>query len=58
LHPPAGATTLIVSLGLLGTLHAVMMIAIGVIILTATGWLLNRALGIPVPRWSPRTEGD
>lgn len=55
LHPPAGATTLIVSLGLLGTFHAIMMIALGVIILTAVGWLLNRALGVPVPLWSSRS---
>ena len=52
LHPPAGATTLIVSLGLLDTFHAVMMIAVGVIIITVVGWLLNRALGVPVPLWS------
>jgi CBS domain-containing membrane protein len=52
LHPPAGATTLIVSLGLLGTVHAVMMIAIGVLLLVATGWLINRAFGVPAPIWS------
>lgn len=56
LHPPAGATTLLVSLGLLGTLHAIMMIALSVVILTAVGWLLNRALGVPVPLWSSRTR--
>lgn len=55
-HPPAGATTLIVSLGLLATFHAIMMIALGVIILTVAGWLLNRALGVPVPLWSSRTD--
>ncbi|MHB8646879.1 MAG: HPP family protein [Thermomicrobiales bacterium] len=55
LHPPAGATTLILSLGLLGTFHAIMMIALGVLILTATGWLINRALGVPVPLWASST---
>jgi CBS domain-containing membrane protein len=52
LHPPAGATTLIVSLGILGTFHAIMAIAFGVVILTATGWLINRALGVPVSLWA------
>lgn len=51
-HPPAGATTLIISLGLLGTAHAVRMIAVGVIILTITGWLLNHVCGVPTPIWS------
>ena len=54
LHPPAGATTLIVSLGLLASFHAIMMIAAGVVLLTAAGWLLNRALGVPVPLWASR----
>jgi CBS domain-containing membrane protein len=53
LHPPAGATTLIVSLGLLDTIRAMMMMALGVVILTVTGWVINRALGVPVPRWAP-----
>lgn len=51
LHPPAGATTLIVSLGILSTMQAAMMIAVGVVILTGVGWALNRALGVPVPVW-------
>jgi CBS-domain-containing membrane protein len=53
LHPPAGATTLIVSLGLLSAFHAIIMIALGIVILTVTSWLINRALGVPVPRWTP-----
>lgn len=52
LHPPAGATTLIVSLGLLSTLHAVIMVALGIVLLTETSWLINRALGVPVPLWA------
>ncbi|MCA1666217.1 MAG: HPP family protein [Thermomicrobia bacterium] len=58
LHPPAGATTLIVSLGILGTFHAIIMIALGVVILTVTGWLINRALGVPVPFWAAPTGGS
>jgi CBS-domain-containing membrane protein len=51
-HPPAGATTLIVSLGILATPHKVLMMAIGVVLLTVVGWVLNRLLGVPVPVWS------
>jgi hypothetical protein len=29
------------------------MMALGVVILTVTGWVINRALGVPVPRWAP-----
>jgi len=28
------------------------MIAVGVIILTITGWLLNHVCGVPTPIWS------
>lgn len=50
-HPPAGATTLIVSLGLLARPPQLLMIALGVLLLTVVSWLLNRALGVPVPLW-------
>jgi CBS domain-containing membrane protein len=53
-HPPAGATTLIVSLGFLQTLPEMAALMAGVIILTVVGWLINRAAGIPVPLWSAR----
>ncbi len=51
-HPPAGATTLIVSLGLLKTPFELFIMALGVVLLTTVSWLLNRALGVPVPYWS------
>lgn len=51
-HPPAGATTLIVGLGLLATPALLAVMALGVILLTIVAWLLNRLLGIPVPVWS------
>lgn len=53
-HPPAGATTLIVSLGVLGTVYEATVLAIGIVMLTVTGWLINRAVGIPVPPWAAR----
>ncbi len=51
-HPPAGATVLIVSLGLLKTPTELAMIVAGVAILTVAGWVINRALGTPMPLWS------
>jgi CBS domain-containing membrane protein len=53
-HPPAGATTLIVSLGLFERLNDLIVLALGIVLLTVVGWLTNRALGVPVPLWSPR----
>lgn len=51
-HPPAGATALIVSLGLLATPQALVVMALSVMLLTATGWAINRTFGMPVPLWS------
>src|SRR5579864_900641 len=51
-HPPAGATTIIVSSGLLAKTHQVVSVAVGVVIITAGSWALNRLLGIPAPRWA------
>ena len=51
-HPPTGATTLIVSLGLLQTPLEMTMLMVGVVILTVVGWAINRALGVPMPVWA------
>jgi CBS-domain-containing membrane protein len=51
-HPPAGATTIIVSSGLLDEPEQMVAVVAGVLILTVAGWLLNRAMGIPAPRWA------
>jgi len=54
-HPPAGATTIIVSSGLLDDPLQLVAVVIGVAILTIASWGLNRLLGVPAPRWaSPR----
>lgn len=53
-HPPSGATTLIVSLGLLQTPPEMAMLMVGVVLLTVVGWAVNRALGVPMPIWSAR----
>lgn len=51
-HPPAGATTLIVSLGLLRT-PSQLLIAIGAVVLViAVDWAFNRATGQDMPVWS------
>jgi CBS-domain-containing membrane protein len=54
-HPPAGATTVIVSAGLLHTGSQLAALAAGVALLTLTAHMTNRLLGVPAPRWaSPR----
>ena len=56
-HPPAGATTLIVSLGLLRTPGELAIAFASVGILTAVCWIYNRLLGTPMPVWSHRPSG-
>jgi CBS-domain-containing membrane protein len=51
-HPPAGATTIIVASGLLHTPRQMLDVLVGVALLTIAGWLLNRAMGVPAPRWA------
>ncbi len=53
-HPPAGATVLIVSLGLLQTPLEMVMLMSGVLLLTVVAWLINRAAGVPVPIWAAK----
>jgi CBS domain-containing membrane protein len=51
-HPPAGATTVIVSIGLLTTWDEVLVLIGGVALLAASAWCLNRLLGVPAPIWT------
>jgi CBS-domain-containing membrane protein len=51
-HPPAGATTIIVASGLLATPKQLADVLVGVALLTAAGWILNRLMGVPAPLWS------
>jgi CBS domain-containing membrane protein len=51
-HPPAGATTVIVSAGLLTSGEELLTLAAGVALLTISANVLNRALGVPAPRWA------
>jgi CBS-domain-containing membrane protein len=53
-HPPAGATTLIVSLGILHTPLQLVILMLGVVLITLQGVLINRASGLDYPLWAPR----
>jgi len=53
-HPPAGATTLIVALGIIFQPKELIIIEIAVILLTAQAFVINRIAGIHYPIW--RTE--
>lgn len=53
-HPPAGATTLIVSLGILRKPEDLVVLMIAVVLLVVQGYVINHLAGIPYPRWSAR----
>jgi CBS-domain-containing membrane protein len=52
-HAPAGATTLIVALGLLRTPEQLAILMAAVVLLTAQGFIINRLAGIAYPVWRP-----
>jgi CBS-domain-containing membrane protein len=54
-HPPAGATTLIVSLGIISKPRELVIIEVAVFLLVAQALLINRLAGLPYPLWAPRT---
>jgi CBS-domain-containing membrane protein len=56
-HPPAGATTLIVSLGLLRTPGQLVVAFAAVLLVTVVDLLFNRATGRQMPLWSAPKEG-
>lgn len=53
-HPPAGATTLIVSLGLISRPRDLLILEIAVVVLTALALGINRLAGLDYPVWGPR----
>jgi CBS domain-containing membrane protein len=53
-HPPAGATTLIVSLGILREPEQLAVLMVAVVLLVVQGFVINRLAGIPYPVWSPK----
>lgn len=50
-HPPAGATTLIVSLGIIAQPKNLVIIEAAVILLTVQALAINRLAGLPYPVW-------
>ncbi|MCK0162359.1 HPP family protein [Marinobacter sp. S6332] len=56
-HPPAGATALIVSLGLMPNPSQLPILMAGVLVLLVHAFLMNRLSGIPYPLWSSSTAG-
>ena len=56
-HPPAGATTLIVSLGILRELDQLAVLMLAVALLTLQGLAINRLAGIDYPTWRAPDPG-
>jgi CBS-domain-containing membrane protein len=54
-HPPAGATTLIVSLGIFREPRQLVILMVAVVLLVVQGFVINRLAGIRYPVWSPAT---
>ena len=52
-HAPAGATTLIISLGILTKPWQLVTLMIAVVLLTLQAIAINRFFGLPFPIWSP-----
>jgi CBS-domain-containing membrane protein len=55
-HPPAGATTLIISLGIVTNIFYLFVLEIAVAILVLQGILINRAAGLDYPLWAKRLD--
>jgi CBS-domain-containing membrane protein len=51
-HPPAGATTLIVSLGIISKPRELVIIEVAVFLLVAQALVINRLAGLPYPLWN------
>lgn len=55
-HPPAGATTMIISLGFFTTLPQLGVLALSIILVTIFGWSINRITGGKMPIWGERSN--
>ena len=56
-HPPAGATTLIIALGLVTKPFQLAVIEVAVALLLIQAIVINRLAGIDYPLWARRTPG-
>lgn len=59
-HPPAGATTLIVSLGIMTRPVELVVLMLAVVLIVGQALVINRFAGVDYPLWSPhiRPEGQ
>lgn len=57
-HPPAGATTLIVSLGIISKPGELVIIEVAVFLLVAQALVINRLAGLPYPLWNATTATE
>lgn len=57
-HPPAGATTLVISLGIFSSHFDMFIIAVSVILTTALGFILNRISGGNMPVWGKKSQSS
>jgi CBS-domain-containing membrane protein len=57
-HPPAGATTLIVSLGIIWQPRELIVIEVAVLLLVAQALIINRLAGLPYPLWNAAKDAD
>jgi CBS domain-containing membrane protein len=55
-HPPAGATTLIISLGFITEPFHLFMIEVAIALLTLQAGAINRLIGRSYPLWSNRVR--
>lgn len=53
-HPPAGATTLIISLGAITRPQHMLVIEVALILLVLQAIAINRLAGLDYPLWRPR----
>ncbi len=57
-HPPAGATTLIISLGIITQPFYLLMIEIAIALLTLQALVINRLTGVDYPLWSKGAQSS
>lgn len=57
-HPPAGATTLIISLGIISKPWELVIIEVAVFLLVAQALAINRLAGLPYPLWNSAALGE
>ncbi len=56
-HPPAGATTLIISLGILREPWQLVVLMVAVVAMVVQAYTINRVAGLDYPRWAPAEPG-